>query len=379
MKKFLALMLSVLLVLTLVPVMAVEEPQLVIEMFDSVPDTWDGAYIEIYANGQLWQTVEKGNGEESQTETFPYDPDVVYEFYWVQGGYDQEISFTVSFGGVEQYSCENAGSELLNGALFLEYWENPCEHKFAAGSCLCTECGRTCGEDFPHDFSEEHVCSICSYACGSEATPHDWSKKDGICGVCAYACPGHEYVDNVCVLCGLPKSIVIQMEDSAQDTWDGAYIEIYADGELWQTVKKKDTGSLETASYPYDPEVLYDFYWFSGEFDQEITFTISFSGTEQFSHSSADEELTNQEKFFTYWENPCEHSFADGSCLCTACGKTCGEDFPHEFSEEHICSICSYACGSEETPHDWSKKDGVCGVCAGACPGHEFVDHVCSI
>ncbi len=147
----------------------------------------------------------KNNYEESQTASFSYDSVVIYDFYWTKSRFVTDISFTVSVGVVEIFSCANAKEELTEGEKFLQYWENPCEHSLPSGSSVCTKCERTCGEGFPHEFSEDHICSLCSYACGSALTPHDWSAKDGACGVCAMPCPGHEFVDNRCKTCGLTK------------------------------------------------------------------------------------------------------------------------------------------------------------------------------
>ncbi len=170
------------------------------------------------------------------------------------------------------------------------------------------------------------------------------------------------------------KIIEITMSDSYKDGWNGAAIEIYADGILTKTLTVPDEEESYAWSMAYDSSTTYVFKWTQGEYDDECSFTISVSEQVAYSSIKGCDDYKDGETFYVL-KSSCEHAFEEDS-VCTVCEKTCGVQFPHEM-DETTCLTCGFECG-EDVAHDWNQKNGVCNVCETACE-HIFENNVCTI
>lgn len=208
-KRILALVLSIAMCLTLCPlVTSADNAQIAIKMADTGLDGWNGAAINIYKDGTQLDTTATIESGASDTYTCNYDENSTYVFEWVKGEYDYECSFVISIAGEEVYTCDDGST--VSGIFYTA--ASSCEHEFEEGSYVCTNCQKTCGTAFSHSFDENHVC-ICGYTCGSEATPHDWSNKDGVCTVCGHECT-HVYDKNYkCTVCQYSYKATVTSSD----------------------------------------------------------------------------------------------------------------------------------------------------------------------
>ena len=185
----------------------------------------------------------------------------------------------------------------------------------------------------------------------------------------------HTLVNGICSVCGEEIKIVVNMADDYGDGWNGAALEIYADGELISSETMPDHEPEWSTSIPYDKNTTYVFKWTKGSYDNECAFTIIVDGEEKFSVDDC-RDYRIGETVYTI-ESQCEHAFDEGGTTCTLCERTCGEQFLHSFEGNSVCAVCGFECGVTEN-HDWSNKDGVCVRCSTVCE-HSFVDYVCTI
>ena len=185
----------------------------------------------------------------------------------------------------------------------------------------------------------------------------------------------HTLVNGICSVCGEEIKIVVNMADDYGDGWNGAALEIYADGELISSETMPDNEPEWSTSIPYDKNTTYVFKWTKGTYDNECAFTIIVDGEEKFSVDDC-RDYRIGETVYTI-ESQCAHTFDEDSTTCTVCERTCGEQFSHSFEGTSVCAACGFECGVTEN-HDWSNKDGVCVLCSTVCE-HSFVDYVCTI
>ena len=79
--------------------------------------------------------------------------------------------------------------------------------------------------------------------------------------------------------------ILVDMQDSYGDGWNGAAIDIYKNGSLEQTVTVDETSN--TVFLDYDSTATYEFKWIKGGYDYECSFTIYEDGEEKLSVTDA--------------------------------------------------------------------------------------------
>jgi len=73
--------------------------------------------------------------------------------------------------------------------------------------------------------------------------------------------------------------IVIEMTDTYGDGWNGANISVYKNGELIAEATV-DVGYDNVLELDYDSEAEYEFFWTSGSYDNECSYTIFIDGVE---------------------------------------------------------------------------------------------------
>ena len=228
----------------------------VIAMSDSYGDSWNGNAILVYENGILIETVTMASGKYNDAWIYDLDRNKEYEFYWKLGNFPGECSFTISLNDELVYTAER--SDCVNFKdNYLIY--PPCQHincDAVVTPNTCTTFGYTtytcqkCGEEFMGDIVP--------------ATGHNFGE------------------DSICDTCGFDKDgIIITMNDSYGDGWNGNAIEIYADGVLVATATL-DSGSKGTFVLPVDDNKNYTFRWVKGNSTYECSFEIMVDGETQF-------------------------------------------------------------------------------------------------
>ena len=173
------------------------------------------------------------------------------------------------------------------------------------------------------------------------------------------------------------NNITITMTDSYSDSWNGAAIEIYEDNIFVDTITVEADINTKTYTLPYDKISQYTFKWIKGNYDSECSFVISLDEDDLKTVDNAG-VFADGETIYTI-ESKCEHSVSEPCGACSVCSKVCGTDFAHKLNENRKCSICSFECGVT-AEHDWTNRDGVCKVCGYECPEHSFDEnYACTI
>ncbi|MBQ5912028.1 MAG: InlB B-repeat-containing protein, partial [Bacteroidaceae bacterium] len=87
--------------------------KIVINMYDSCGDGWQGAKIEVLENGVSIGTATLVDGDDARA-TFDYDSNCTYSFIWHYGSdefYPHEISFEISIGEEQLFTSEESDCE----------------------------------------------------------------------------------------------------------------------------------------------------------------------------------------------------------------------------------------------------------------------------
>ncbi len=246
-----------------------------------------------------------------------------------------------------------------------------------------------------HVYGENHVCTVCE---------KDYGKYE------------HEYIDDVCVICGKKR---VYYDCVFVDSLDGQtfysykcaentpavfpeapkhdhyrFAGWYADGALCDEnyIPEKDTtftAVYETVKYkieyvlnggtndPYNPS----------EFDV-LTVPVlnaptracyTFGGwylDEEFEIPFFVPDTLGDIKVYAEWIDP-SHSY-DDEHICMVCGKYYGSA-EHEYDEDHVCGVCGKYYGSSEHEYDENHVCGVCGKYYGSTEHKYDETHICAI
>ena len=184
--------------------------------------------------------------------------------------------------------------------------------------------------------------------------------ENGVCEVCGTACTHKNVGDGECLDCDLTGTIVtISMFDSYGDSWNDANIII---GKLLAG------GSSETigvATLPKEEEGTYNFFidkndaftlkWDKGKHDDDCTFKVLVDGETVFeSENCANYE--DGEVVYTY----CKHTFEN--CICIFCGYEC----THEKYTGEACEICEICGATLHIDKDGNEYCDDCDTLIGA-------------
>ena len=330
------------------------EGLITIELSDSYGDGWSDNAIEVYSDGKLIGTATMDDGA-SATWTTAHDHHATYEFRWINGVYPQETSFVIYVGTEQKVSA--SGYDYGGGATILTV-EKTCDAPSYTGG-VCANCGTPC----PHRYvGKDGSCVDCGFTCPG----HVWA--DGICSVCSGACLHEAYSAGGCEVCGQKMILSIEMKDVFSDGWMDNAIEVYADGELLETVTI-DNGFTGVWSAEYVTTSTYTFRWVPGTYPEECSFSILLNGKVCYEANNDACAALTEGVFYTL-EPWCEHDYGE-DYRCVNCGKTC----PHTGIEpKGTCGICGFTCGSSAA-HVW--EDDACRVCGLVCAHSSWTDSVC--
>lgn len=224
----------------------------VISMTDSFGDGWNGNGILVYENGVLLDTATLTSGMRNGTWEYDMDRNLEYEFLWKLGSFPGECSFTISYDDVVVISAtrSDCGSYKNNHIIY-----PPCQHlncDAVVTPDTCTTFGYT-----------TYTCLKCGNV----------SVKDIVPAM------GHQYGDDsVCDKCGFDKDgIIITMNDSYGDGWNGNALEVYEDGVLVGTASLS-SGRTGTYAVPVVDGKVYTFNWIKGNSGYECSFEIMIDG-----------------------------------------------------------------------------------------------------
>ena len=233
-RKLTALILSVLMIISIIPISVFALPSTVtvsdslqehvhieededstlstertleVILYDSYGDGWNGASLAIKKGDELVAelTIEEGDTSKEKTVAIEgYNDWYTYSFVWTEGTFDGECNFEVVIDGESIFVTTN---DELNDAItgdVVYVLDSRCAHSIPEDSLVCSVCSQTCGKDFSHSFAEDSICTFCKTVCGSESSPHDWSNKDGVCADCKKECT-HSFAYNTCTICDFLK------------------------------------------------------------------------------------------------------------------------------------------------------------------------------
>jgi hypothetical protein len=220
----------------------------VISMRDIYSDSWNGAGISVFADGD-WQFDVTLYDYCDSTYSFMMDPQMQYEFRWQKGNYDEECAFVMTIGGEEVCSadfdeCQNFVQDQLLYPI--------CEHDYQFSDA----CDATCTTE-GYDI---YICTLCGE-----------SKHENVVPALGHSIDE----DGVCAVCGIDVNhlMTINMIDYANDGWNGSSIAFYEDGQIVAFVTLEEGGS-GSWSYEMDPEKAYKLTWGAGGYDHECAFEI---------------------------------------------------------------------------------------------------------
>ena len=224
----------------------------VISMTDSFGDGWNGNAIVVYEDGVLFDTATLISGQRNDVWSCDLDRNKEYEFYWKQGNFSSECSFTISFNDELVYTATQSDCSTFKDNHLIY---PPCQHI----NCDSVVTENTCTTDG----YTTYTCQKCGHVFTGDVVP----------------APGHEFGDDsICDSCGFDKDgIIITMYDSYGDGWNGNALEIYANGILVGTASLS-SGGEGTFVIPVDDELDYTFNWVKGNSSYECSFTIMVDG-----------------------------------------------------------------------------------------------------
>lgn len=230
---------------------------LCINLNDSYGDGWNGNAIEIYAGGELVETITLTGGEFDYF-SIPYDSEKEYTFVWInadgdEDNYSNENSFSIELAGEVLYSCEDC-SDLIYDEVFFTL----CDHSFGEGvemDATCTEKGGI-----------YYTCSKCGIFYIENEVP----------------ALGHDIEDGTCTVCGAkPFTITVNMADSYGDGWNSNKLLLYCGNEQLAAITlNTDASGVWTDTLDATKE--YTVLWFSGGYAEEVSYEILIDGKKVF-------------------------------------------------------------------------------------------------
>ena len=249
----------------------------VISMNDSFGDGWNGNSILVYENGVLIDTLTLETGMRNGTWIYDMDRNKEYDFFWRLGNFPNECSFTISYDDETVFTAtQSVCSGFKNNQLIYP----PCLHV----SCdavvtpeTCTTVGYT-----------TYTCNKCGEVFTGDIVP----------------ATGHQYGDDsICDNCGFDKDgIIIYMNDSYGDGWNGNAIEIYEDGVLIDTATLT-SGANGIFVISVDEGKEYIFNWVKGSSSYECSFDIMLDGEIQYAASGGDcDRFVTGQQVYPYFE-----------------------------------------------------------------------------
>ena len=291
-------------------------PQIVIKMSDSGENGWEGASITVKKDGvELDETVTIEDGTEA-TVTLVYDLDSRYTFYWNMGSNDGECSFEIIVNGELEYT--SSGGDFSDDIEFF----------FALGDPFVVSFNANDGSGSMDDIETYESVTLpeCTFDAPDGMMFDGWQVGDDEENLYQ---PGEEITVTAdteikAVWTEFVPQIVINMYDSANDGWHGAYIEVLENGESIGTATLED-GCDGRATFDYDSNCTYSFIWHYGPnnfYPDEISFEISIGEEQLFTSEEGDcEEYADEQQIYPVLTSD-ELSIADGSIEEFYCTKT---------------------------------------------------------
>lgn len=122
MKKFLSIMLAILMIVTTMPLAFAAESTLTIEMTDTYGDGWEYAYIAVeqLVDGKFVKMDEATVSSETEVYEKIVSDEDIYRLVWFWGEYDEECAFVVKVNGEAVYE-KKSGTDFFfdNGQVFI--------------------------------------------------------------------------------------------------------------------------------------------------------------------------------------------------------------------------------------------------------------------
>ncbi|MBQ7399268.1 MAG: hypothetical protein IJW06_02240 [Clostridia bacterium] len=304
-KRFTALILSVLMIVSLLPTSVVALPSAVtvsdsahehlhtneahetatlsaiktleIKLYDSYGDGWNGASLSVYKGTFLVETFTIEDSVPEKAITLEdYNDLYSYSFVWTKGTYDQECSFEILIGGESVFATESEALSSVQDGDVIFTLESSCEHSIAEGTLVCSVCSLTCGSDFAHKFDENNICTICKTACGTQGAPHNWENKDGVCAICKAECT-HSFADGECTVCGFRKEAYVVTHDGSTTYY------LTLDEALEEAAKSENSTLFLNKNIDYNNGMLYisagKFTFYFGDYTLNAESAICVNGT----------------------------------------------------------------------------------------------------
>lgn len=281
----------------------------------------------------------------------------------------------------------------------------PCTHE-AFENGLCTTCETPCS----HGTYENGFCTICLKECEHNfknglctkcRTACDHSFLQGECTICKKPCSPHIFEDGFCTLCQQAQNLYFltgningkEISDETYSFSDGTLQLTFTEDSYVYVMNREKVSFMSLYEVSESSEVILYSSEFLGDAGEKIfikkdttaSFTLSDNG---------DETLT-----LTLKLTSCQHKNHNSDALCTSCGAKVS----HSFTEEGICSVCSFECShsfegslcticgfccthsfenglcdlcGESCSHLW--EEGICSICKEVCP-HSFRDGSCDL
>ena len=335
--RIVCLLMTVAMLLCMLPAtaMATESNTITITMTDSYGDGWNGNMLHMFIDGNFYSNLVLEDGSE---DTWSMEfTDSVFSFYWGKGEYAEECSFTISINGEDVHSVDGC-SELADD----QFIYTNCTHP---------------------DSYEETVEPCCTLSGG---TYKRCIKCHAIMDTLEIVPPtGHTFVDGVCSVCGDKPILAIEMMDVYGDTWNGASIELYIDGERTETITLSDLS--DTWSLDYDENKRYVMKWRKGEYDEECSVRIFVNGFEEVSIA----DFSKIEDGEVIYSN-CDHTYADGVTVPPTCTE--------EGYTIHTCTICGFRNRDTYTAATGHTEDvSATVVVPPTCTEGGYTEYLCSV
>ena len=340
-----------------------------IVMRDAYSDSWNNAAIIVKTTaGET--TVTMDNSISEQTVTLDYNPALKYEFYWQQGNYDSECSFTVCLGDEVLFEIsQNEDFVLRDEELFCTI-EIPCEHNF-----VYREVAPTCTEEgYKGD-----VCTICgkvdakqyikpnSHSFGAKTVVAPTCEEDGYtattCTVCGHVRKTnfvkpvpHTYGENDrCTDCQARKLLTIEMQSEYTGWYEPTALRVYVDDVLQNDVAIRYSHE-STWSMTYDSTKSYVIRWSEGYSDYECAFRILLGDEVVYISNPNCDDYTQDQIIYAVVPN-CTHAAMTEEVIAPRCDV--------EGYTRHYCTTCGYSYMDtyvDATGHTYDSYN-CCEVC----------------
>ena len=209
MKKFLSIILAILMIVTTMPMAFAADRTLTIEMTDEFGDGWNGAAIEILkiADGE-YVKVDETTVPSGSTKIYEqvFSDEEEYVLSWKKGSFDAECSFVIKVNGKTIFEITGA-DKLESNTIVFPF----CNHDYT--DSVCINCGMAC----IHAVFTDSVCDDCDFVC-----EHEGQNKSPceICKAKIHICYD-KGLDEFCDGCGKPLAIKILTSDNYNLFVDG--------------------------------------------------------------------------------------------------------------------------------------------------------------